>query len=158
MENTEVRHSFLPLLADVAVKDRDFKGVREQVGCTVPVDHQVGGYLIHRGHGTDPAAIGAVAPDGMILSVRMYPDGEHHDCRAQEHQHVRQQIQHRGGITCQQGRAMEVERNCQGNKLHRQQQPGGMPPGSGNQLHIQEGESSQGNPEQPGNQMIGYVP
>ena len=90
MENAEVRHSFLPLLADVAVKDRDLKGVREQVGCAVPVDHKVGGYLIHRGHGTDPAAIGAVAPDGMIRAVSMDPDGEYHDCRAQEHQHIRQ--------------------------------------------------------------------
>ena len=94
MGEAKVGHPLPPLLADVPLRRRDFQGVVEEVGGGVPGHHNVRRYLGHGVQGPQTAAVGAVAPGGVVFAVALNPGCKNTQNEAQQEQAVRRQIQH----------------------------------------------------------------
>ena len=126
MGDAEIGEAFLPLLTDVAVDIGDLEGLLKEVGGDIPLPLEVGGDLRHGGQGADAPSVGAIAPGGVILAVGMDPDGEAQQQAAQDHQVVRQIVEHcvPERIAAADGVEIGVAYGAAHSQEHGHQQPG----------------------------------
>ena len=90
VRHAEVRKALLALFADIALHGRDLHRLADEVGRADPRGHNVVGDDRHRVERAELAAVGPVAPGGMVGAVKIHLHAEQRQNAAEQEQKVRQ--------------------------------------------------------------------
>ena len=149
MGDAKIAEAFPALLADVAVHLADLEGFFKEIGADVPLPLEVGCDLGHGVQRADPAAVDAVTPGGMVLSVGMDTDGKDQDQHTQKQQNIRQTDPQGHQVTGQQRVPVEIQDEHQRCRYHGNEENDGVLPSACRDVRIKRGKEDQGDPEQP---------
>ena len=90
MRHAEIRIALLALFTDVALHGGDFNGLADKIGRPAARRHDIIGDHRHRVKCAQPAAVGAVAPGGVVRAVEIDLRAEQRQDPGQQEQHIRQ--------------------------------------------------------------------
>ena len=146
MRHAEIRITLLALFADVALHGGDFNGLADKIGRPAARRHDIIGYDRHRVKRTQLAAVGTVAPSGVVHAIEIDLRAEQRQNPGKQEQHIRQNLPQLGPVLLREFLFVHADQNAERSEQQQKQRDRALDV-AGDGHGVERGEGEIGDPE-----------
>ena len=146
MRHAEIRITLLALFADVALHGGDFNGLADKIGRPAARRHDIIGYDRHRVKRAQLAAVGTVAPGGVVRAIEIDLCAEQRQNPGKQEQHIRQNLPQLGPVLLREFLFVHADQNAERSEQQQKQRDRALDV-AGDGHGVERGDSKIGDPE-----------